>query len=250
MASPEPAVLSFRILPPVWRRWWFLSLVTVVLVAGALALHHVRVRQILAMERIRRQIATDLHDDIGSGPSQIAILSEVAKREASPSETELLNEVASLARSTRDSMSDIVWAVNPRKDRLTDLVRRMRQAAFNLLEAEGLRVEFRAPKDSEIEGIGLAPDRRRHVLLIFKEAITNVARHAQATRVDVDITLEADVLRLTIRDDGLGFDPEVGQDGHGLQSLRERSAHLEARLEMESAAGRGTTVRVTIPLRK
>src|SRR5687768_11718633 len=72
--SSEPAVFEFQILPPVWQRWWFIALVAAGLVSAGFALHRFRIRQIFAMERIRRQIATDLHDDVGSGLAQIAIL--------------------------------------------------------------------------------------------------------------------------------------------------------------------------------
>src|SRR5205823_2210748 len=147
---------------------------------GTFGLYRMRVSQILAMERIRRQVATDLHDDVGSGLAQIAILSEVVKRESSTG-TAMLNEVADLARSMRDSMSDIVWAVDPRKDSLSDLVQRMRQATFNLLEANGIRVECRAPNERGLERFNLAHDRRRHLLRVSKETITTVAPHAKGT---------------------------------------------------------------------
>jgi signal transduction histidine kinase len=248
--SPEPAAFAFRILPPIWQRWWFVALIMGVLTSLAYALHRFRLRQVVAMERIRQQIATDLHDDVGSGLSQVAILSEVAKREASSAGAEMLTEVAELARAMRDSMSDIVWAVDPRKDRLADLVQRMRQVTFNLLEADRRRVEFLAPDEREMERIGLAPDRRRHLLLIFKEAITNIARHAQANQVRVEIELEAGALRLTIRDNGSGFDPQAQYDGHGLQSLRQRAEELKAHLEIESAPGHGTIIQVIVPIRK
>jgi ligand-binding sensor domain-containing protein/signal transduction histidine kinase len=246
--SPEPAVFEFRILPPIWQRWWFLTLLGLGLAASGLALHRLRVRQALAMERIRRQIATDLHDDIGSGLSQVAILSEVAKRDASGPGHEMLTEVATLARTMRDSMSDIVWAVDPRKDHLADLVQRMRQVTFNLLETEGRPVEFHAPDEREVERIALAPDRRRHLLLIFKEAVTNIARHADATHVRIEIGVDAGTLSLTIGDDGRGFDPQNHDDGHGLHNLRQRSEALRADLRIESAPGHGTTVQVTVPL--
>jgi signal transduction histidine kinase len=246
--NPEPAVFEFRIQPPIWQRWWFLTLLGLGLAAGALALHRVRVRQLLVMERIRRQIATDLHDDIGSGLSQVAILSEVVKREASPPGREMLTEVATLARTMRDSMSDIVWAVDPRKDHLADLVQRMRQVTFNLLETDRRSVEFHVSDEREIERIALAPDRRRHLLLIFKEAVTNIARHAEATQVQIGIELDAGALSLTIRDNGRGFDPQRHYDGHGLQSLKQRAEALKGRLRIESAPGRGTLVQVAVPI--
>lgn len=247
--SPELAVLELRILPPLWR-WWFLVLLGVVLTAGAFALLRLRVRQIIALERIRRRIATDLHDEIGSGLAQIAILSEVAKREAAPAATGLLNETANLARAMRDSMSDIVWSVDPHKDRLADLAHRMRQATFNLLEAGGLRVEFQVPAEQEIERINLTPDCRRQLLLIFKEALTNIARHGRATLVRVEMALTAGELQLVIRDNGRGFDPQARCDGHGLHGIKQRAAELAANLEIISAPGHGTALQMTLPLKK
>jgi signal transduction histidine kinase len=246
--SAEPASFAFRILPPFWQEWWFLAGVVALAGSIAYALHRSRVRRILALESIRTQIATDIHDDMGSGLSQIAILTEVAKREATPSAQGYLEEVARLARSMRDSMSDIVWAVDPRRDRFSDLVHRMRQAAFNLLEAEGLRVEFRAPGDEAIEGIGLAPDKRRHLLLVLKEALANVARHARATHVEIDVSLAPDSLRLSIRDDGVGFDPLADHRGHGVASLRRRAEALSAQLEIRSKPGAGTSIEIGVPL--
>jgi signal transduction histidine kinase/ligand-binding sensor domain-containing protein len=248
MRSTVPAVVEFRILPPVWKRWWFLTVSAVLLAGSAYLLHRARVRRALAMERIRRQISTDLHDDLGSGLSEIAILSEVAKRSAGPAPAKMLEDVASLARAMRESMSDIVWAVDPRKDRLLDLIRRMRQATFNLLEADGVRVEFSAPEESELQGIALPPDRRRQFLLIFKEAVTNVARHAGARSVEVAIEFRSGRLRMEIRDDGCGFDPATCPQGQGLSSLRRRAEEvLGGRFVIESSPGGGTRIEASAP---
>jgi signal transduction histidine kinase/ligand-binding sensor domain-containing protein len=246
--SARPATFSFRISPPYWRTWWFLSLAILVLAAAALSMHRLRVRQVVALETIRRQIATDIHDDMGAGLSQIAILSEVAKREVAAPSRAHLDEVASLARSLRDSMSDIVWAVDPRRDRASDLVQRMRQVAFNLFEAEGVKVELNAPPQAAIESVGLAPDRRRHLLMMFKEAVSNVARHARAREVRIDVALSESKLELSIRDDGVGFDPRADSAGHGLSSLRQRAAALHASLVVDSAPGRGTRIAISMPL--
>jgi signal transduction histidine kinase/ligand-binding sensor domain-containing protein len=244
----EGATLRVIITPPFWQRWWFRALIGVAFASALLMVHGYRVRQVLAIERIRRQVATDLHDDVGSGLSQVAILSEVARRDAAPAAAALMSETANLARTMRESLADIVWAVDPRKDRLGDLVFRMRQVAFNALEADGRHVEFRAPADSEIERVGLAADRRRHVLLIFKEAITNIVRHSKATRVSIDLMLRGGALRLTIHDDGRGFDPSRRFDGHGLQSMERRAAELGARLSIESTPGKGTVLLLNVPL--
>lgn len=246
--SPRPATFAFTIPPPLWRTWWFVTLAIAAAASIVIALHRLRVRRIVALESIRRQIATDIHDDMGAGLAQIAILSEVAKREAGAGAHTHLEEVARLARNLRDSMSDIVWAVDPRRDRASDLVQRMRQVAFNLFEAEGVKVELEAPPEAAIESIGLAPDRRRHLLLIFKEAVSNIARHARASEVHIDVRLALSELVLSIRDDGVGFDPSSPTTGHGLESLRLRAAALRARLSIVSAPGEGTSIELSMPL--
>ena len=200
------------------------------------------------MERVRRQVALDLHDDVGSGLSRIAVLAEVAKRDAAPAAVSLLDEAAGVARAMRESMSEIVWAIDPRRDTLADLVHRMRETAFNLLGPQGLRVTFAAPEDDTLSGVGLAPDRRRHLLLILKEAVTNIARHARATTVHIDLALHHHRVTLRIRDDGAGFDPSSSTGGTGLHSFRSRAAEIGGTLTIESSIGRGTTIEIAAPL--
>jgi signal transduction histidine kinase len=245
--SATPATFAFRIARPAWQQPWFVALLALAAAGIAYALHRSRVQRILALEGIRTQIATDIHDDMGSGLSQIAILAEVAKREPDARARGHMEEVARLARTLRDSMSDIVWAVDPRRDRFGDLVQRMRQAAFNLLEAEGLRVEFRAPSDDALEGLDLAPDRRRHLLLVLKESLSNVARHAHASEVAIEIRVDRGFLHLSIRDDGRGFDPVATTSGHGLSSLRQRAAKLGGTIQIDSRPGGGTRIDLAVP---
>lgn len=238
-AGPGPVFLP--------RRWRLLGLAAAAAALAAAALHRARVLRALALEQVRRQIATDLHDEIGSGLSQIAILSEVGKREAHGAAADLLDEVARLARSMREAMGDIVWTVDPQRDHLSDLVSRMRQVTYNLLESEGTKVRFEAPEDGEIGRVGLHPERRRQIFLIFKETIANVARHARASNVRVALAREGAGLRLEVHDDGRGFDPAQPGQGNGLPGLRRRAAALGAALAIESAPGRGTRVALIVP---
>src|SRR5438034_2567278 len=134
----EPAVFEFRILPPIWQRWWFLTL------AGALfgfmiyAAYRYRVARLIELERVRMRIATDLHDDIGASLSRMAILSEVVKQRTPTEHQEsarMLTDIAESARGLVDAMSDIVWSIDPRRDDLRNVVLRVRQFASDVLEA-------------------------------------------------------------------------------------------------------------------
>src|SRR5205814_5825527 len=105
LVSPQPAEVEFTILRPFWQRWWFVLVCTLALAAAGYSLHSYRLKHALAVERMRTRIAEDLHDDIGSSLSQIAILSDVAERQP---DSGIVPQIASTAREVVDAMNDIV----------------------------------------------------------------------------------------------------------------------------------------------
>jgi signal transduction histidine kinase len=118
----------------------------------------------------------------------------------------------------------------------------MRQTTGNLFEAEGLSLSFHTPAEEELERFELGPNERRHLFHVFQEAATNAARHSRASAVDIEIRLQGSDLWIVVADDGLGFEPEVAAQGHGLAGMRERARALRAELSIESSPGRGTRV--------
>lgn len=250
LASPVPAALQFQVLAPVWQRAWFLSVVAGALACLVYTLHRYRVAQLLAVERMRTQIASDLHDDIGAGLSQIAILSEVAKRAPDgAAAADLLDRVAAVSRELVDAMSEIVWAISPRRDSFEALVRRMRRFGSDVLAPRNVGFELRVlPIDHNPR---LDPGLRRQMFLVFKEAINNAARHAACTDVVASLSVDRHQLVLTIIDNGRGFDAsglEQDGQGHGLASLHRRAADVGGRLDVVAASGAGTRVVLHVPL--
>jgi len=201
------------------------------------------------VERVRTHLATDLHDDLGAGLAEIAILSEVAKRKPADGVAEALEYTAQRARTLRASLSDIVWTVDPTRDLLADLIHRMRETALAMLEGENRNVQFVAPTEKEVEGIELPPALRRHLFLFFKESVTNTARHADATAVYVEVSMSARRLRVLVRDNGRGFDPQAPATGRGLTSLRYRASEMRGELRLDSAEGRGTEIELQLLLK-
>lgn len=246
-ASPQ-LVVRIAVPGPFWRSpfaWLLVALSAVALVHG---FHRARVRRLLALEAIRRRIASDLHDELGAGLAQVAVSSEVAKRRNDAARHETLDSIAQLARDLRGSLSDIVWAVDPARDDLPSLVHRLRDVATTLFPGDACRLEFEAPRDETIASIRLTPDRRRHLFLIAKEALANAARHSGARCVSVVIGLGAGELTLRVRDDGRGFAGEGRAGGHGLANLRRRAAELGGSVVIDSVPGRGTTVELRVRL--
>jgi signal transduction histidine kinase/ligand-binding sensor domain-containing protein len=255
--TTSPASVSFIVLRPVWQRWWFVLMVVLSLGLLVYAAYRYRIAKLLELERIRTRIATDLHDDIGASLSRMAILSEVVKQQIGTlnmTTYNMLNEIADSSRSLVDSMSDIVWAIDPRKDHLKSVAQRIRQFASDVLESQQIRWTIEFPE--EVEEIKLSPDERRQFYLIFKEAINNVAKHSACTEAKLRIFLENNRLYGEISDNGRGFvmlDPEVsfmGMGGNGLKNMQLRASQVGGRLDIDSSPGKGSQILFVLPLKK
>jgi signal transduction histidine kinase len=139
-----------------------------------------------------------------------------------------LADIARLSRDLVDSMSDIVWAIDPEQDR------------------DG--VDLRLDLPAEDHDTKLGADVRRQVFLIFKESLHNAVRHSGCTVVEARMSVEAGLATLRITDNGRGFETENPARGHGLASMRARAATLDGELTVESHPGRGTIVSLRVPL--
>jgi ligand-binding sensor domain-containing protein/signal transduction histidine kinase len=274
VASENPARVSFSIARPYWQRWSFRLVAALLITLIVYGLYRYRIAQIIKLERVRTRLATDLHDDIGSSLSKIAILSEVVRQKNGGSGStnggfEPLEIIANTSREMVDSMSDIVWAINPERDHLSDLIQRMRHFAEEMLDAQEIEYEF---SDAEnLKDISLGADLRREVYLIFKECVNNLAKHSEATRAEFDVRLENESLIIEIKDNGRGFttdslraetssaySADIGDasggarsfGGNGLQNMRRRARNLGGDFVIDSAPGAGTRLRLEVPVGK
>jgi len=250
-ASDRPAVVSFTVRPPFWQTAWFAGSVALLLVAAPVAAYRVRAARLLAVERMRTTIAMDLHDDVGSSLSQIALRSELALAQLEGGRgtpAAALEQISEEARGLVDAMSDVVWSVNPGHDSLSDLVRRIRSFALEAAEGRGVPVALSLPPpDQELP---LRAQIRRQVYLVFKESLNNALRHANASRIEVALSVHGREVRLTVADDGRGIvGGEPGLGGHGLSSMRRRATACGGALDVSSVPGAGTTVTLSVAAR-
>jgi ligand-binding sensor domain-containing protein/signal transduction histidine kinase len=249
--SAYPAEIDFTVLPPVWKRWWFQGPAFAVLAALIFAAHRYRLRQMVALERMRTAIATDLHDDIGASLTQIAILSEVARLEANGRgrRDEALAKIAGLARDLVDSMGDIVWSIRAGPLAAGALIRHMREFAIDVLVSQG--IAFQLKTGLEDERVPLDLQARRHLFLMFKECIHNAARHSRCTSVTAELERVDRELVLTVADNGQGLaDGQVFRDegeGTGIPGMCRRAAALGGRVTVNSPPGGGCTVEIHLP---
>ena len=199
------------------------------------------------MQHIRNKIAQDLHDDIGSTLSSISILSDLALRENSSSQTmETMNEIKDSSVLLMERMDDIVWSINPRNDSLENLLMRVRHFATTLFEARG--IDYSIDIQKNINEVRLPMDYRQHIYLILKEAINNLVKYADASRAVLEVRFDQRHLTICVRDNGRGFDCAVPGAGNGLPGMQRRAQVMNARVEIDSAPGEGTRIQLQVDI--
>jgi ligand-binding sensor domain-containing protein len=228
------------LLPHLWQTWWFKVLLGAGIALGAFGLHRIRLAQFRQLEALRLRIAADLHDEVGSNLSAISLLSRKVQKCGAAHEEgrEDLAAINRLAARTANSIREIVWFINPEYDTLEDLVLRMEVAAKTMLA--GVDCQFQSSPAHCSRKLPL--HLRQNLFLLFKEALTNVARHSQASRVEINVAERDHTWQQSIHDNGVGFHPHAARSGNGLKNLRQRAARLEGTLDIKSQPGQGTNV--------
>jgi signal transduction histidine kinase len=228
-----------------WQTWKFRLFMAALLVALLAAAYRLRVRHLLELERLRLRIASDLHDDVGSNLSSIALLSEMLRERLDRDELDQrqLARITAAAEETIGALRDIIWLVNPSHAALEDLIRKMRVVAADLLNGIGVSFDVDEPPTRRI-----SMDFMRAALLVYKEALHNVSRHAGASKVEVRIRTTDRVLEFSVEDDGIGFNVDAPGGGYGVENMRRRAWQAGGTVEIRSAHSAGTCVTFSAPM--
>jgi len=251
------ASLAIIVEPPFWRKWWFITAVGLVVLGIIVAVVQYfstqRLQRQLALEKERRRIARDIHDQVGASLTQVSMLGEMVESDKeSPGEVEEHGrQIAATARDTAKALDEIVWAVNPSNDTLDGLVTYFCKYAQEYLSVAELRYRLDVP--SQLPATPIPPDVRHNVFLAAKEAVTNIVRHAGATSAWIRLRLEPSRFILEIEDNGkgmAGMDPKHAQTRNGMSNMRKRLEESGGSCTFSPGAEGGTLVRLTVPLGK
>jgi signal transduction histidine kinase/ligand-binding sensor domain-containing protein len=244
----DPATISFTIAIPFWRQGWFIVLVSIALLCIAFLAYRYRLRQLLAMERLRTKIATDLHDDISSTLSSITILSNIALKENNSIENmEMMEEIRNSSSLLMEKMDDIVWSIDPKNDTLEDLMSRLKHFASKLFEAKDILYDIRI--EETVKEMKLPMIFRQHIYLILKEAVNNLVKYSRCREARIEIWADSGHLHARVSDDGIGFDKNAGSEGNGLLNMKNRASWMEAGFEISSAPGKGSAVSLSVKIK-
>jgi signal transduction histidine kinase len=239
------ASASLVFLPHFWQTWIFkvsvLGLFGLLLTAG----YRFRVARLREIERLRIQIATDLHDDVGARLTKVAMVTEFVDRETT-ADNRSKPHIQNIARTTREviqAMDEIVWTINPKNDTLDNLANYIFQYAQDYFQNTGVRCRMDLP--ARLPDYPLPTEERHNLFMAVKEALNNVLKHAGATEVRIGLAVEDSRLSISIMDNGRGFAAnQVNGGGNGLSNMKQRLQRIGGTMVLESEPGRGTRIRM------
>ena len=259
------AFVPIEVVPPFHQTSWFRTVVLILfgglIVGGVRYGAYRRLKMRLRLEREREQerarIARDIHDDLGTALTRISFLSEKLKARMNVREDEipLLEQIHDSAQQMTRALDETIWAVDPGQDSLESLGNYIASMAQDILGAANIRCRLELPLP--MPNCAVPATVRHQVSLTCKEVLNNIAKHSQATEAHVELIPGKGRFVIVLEDNGKGFDPAaqtkagefaVARAGHGLANIRHRLASVGGQAEIRSAAGQGTSIRLTVPL--
>ena len=231
--SSETARINVTVLAPFWLQWWFIGIVGLVIIGAVLFIYnYYRVKKMVEIERMRVRIASDLHDDVGSALTEIALQSDFLQTmEVSDKLEESLQQIGTQSRKIVSSLDDIVWSIDARNDTMGDLTDRMQDYVNNVLPDKEIQYHFEGDMQEKLK-VSL----KENLYLIFKESINNISKHSNADRVDITLATNGNGFLMSIRDDGTTASNER-KTGQGLHNMKMRAKRVGATITFNNGDG-------------
>jgi len=234
--STNPLQVSIKVTRIFYRTWWFLLIV--VLLAGAIAYAFIRYQweQKLQVERFRTKLASDLHDELSGLLSGIAMQTDMLQMNSEDDNIKSrLRHIGEVSRKAMSKMSDVIWSIDSRKDRVEDLIHRMREHADDMLLPLNIKYAFEVRKMDKNHKI--PPSTRQELYLIFKEAINNIVKHSNANKVDITLQNNDGVFQMEIQDNGKIIPGKLNgkngaHTGQGISNIKMRARRIQAKVEI------------------
>lgn len=249
--------IDIKINRPIYSRWYAWLFYALVFFSIVYAFYRMKINHITNLSsvredertKIRERSARDFHDEVGSYITKLSLLNQYLLSEM-PTESKdnigILNKMQSNIQRIRTGMKDFIWVLDPSKDLLESTIIKIKEIGNDLFEHTGIKfqcaVDSSIQKNMELNGV-----QRRQLILLIKESLHNVVKHAKAKKCNIKISQSDQALHFTVIDDGLGFDLNSYEAGYGLKSLHERARKMNGTVEVKSEISQGTQINVVIP---
>ena len=234
----EPKELILVYLPKWYQTWWFKLLVFLSTVGIIYAFYRYRIRQIKKQHEIRKNIATDLHDDLGSTLNSVKVFTNLAI--SGVKQEESLQQVKDNLTEATMSLRDMIWVLDDSLDTVDELITRLKQFAIPVATASNIETIIKA--DSEVNSRQLTKEEKRNLFLICKEAINNSIKYSGANKIDVAIIASGKKIQIVVADNGKGFNVDEVKKGYGLKNMQYRAGQIKYKVVLTSSPGNGTQI--------
>jgi ligand-binding sensor domain-containing protein/signal transduction histidine kinase len=258
LPSPTADGIQIVVIPHFWETSWFFAqaVLALILVAGAIGwlIARVRLKRRISMLKIRNtreveraRIARDLHDELGASLTEIALLADLGAEQAEGSDFQKhLDELSNKSRILGLTLDEIVWAVNPREDTLASLTDYLASFATEFLDRAGIKLRLNIA--TGMPDLPLDATVRHSVFLAVREAFNNMVKHSGAKSAWLNMTLDGNILDISVEDDGKGVDDYAISRGHGLENFRIRMQACGGESKISNRTEGGTVVRFLVPV--
>ncbi len=221
-----------------FQKAWFIAICLGFISIFVYLIHQFRLQQAIRLERLRTKISSDLHDDVGGLLSGLAMQTELLEYSANEKDRIKLQRISEMSRNAMAQMRDVIWATDARKDRFEDLLERMKEYAAEILFPRAIDFYFTVTNINREKKIPVHI--RQNIYLIVKEALTNIAKHSNAKRVDINISKEGNVFILDVCNDGTTkkvVNGAISRKGSGLKNMEMRAQNMNAEIAIEKNDG-------------
>ncbi len=257
-----PTTLDITVLPPPWKTWWAYCLYTLVLVSLIYFLFKYRIQQKVnelekrvAIERarfderelLRKRNAADFHDELGHRLTKISLFLELAERQIDNGTPirQYLSKIKHNASELSGGIRDLIWTLDPKKDSLYQTLIRLQEFGDQLFDYSGIHFKTRGISNG-LNELKLEPDSRKHLLLIFKEAMNNCLKYSEAQNADLEVLIENETIQIVFKDNGKGFEIEGVSKGYGLKNMENRAEKIDGQFKILSKNGSGTEISILL----
>ncbi|MDO1447973.1 two-component regulator propeller domain-containing protein [Rhodocytophaga aerolata] len=261
-SDQQEAVVKLIITPPFWRTYWFYLATFAVLAIAIKLSYDYRVKQkvhhlmeiekakLTENERVRKLAAQDLHDEFGNRLTRISLITELIKARLNGHGAEvdhLLTKIRDNSNQLYQGTKDFIWSINPENDSLYEVAIRLKDFGDDLFEKTDVCFEVMGISE-ELRPVMLPMGDSRHLILLFKEGMSNILKHAKARKVRLQFGINHTQMSVSLSDDGLGFEKEKEKGGNGLMNMQSRSKKLQGHLLIESVPGAGTCIKFVLQI--
>ena len=263
--SQERTLLMIEVAHPWWKTTW--AIIGWVLLAGGIVLGigrlrirqkvreietEMAIREAIAEERqsIRKETARDFHDELGNHFTRINLFAELISRKTERTEeiVPLTNKLRQNIQDVSRGMRDLIWMMDPDQDTIQGTVDRLVSFGHELFEYSDITFETLRPSFDSLPDRGMDAEKRKHLLLLFHEAMNNCLKYSDASIATFSARITPTLLELSFSDDGKGFTPTTTGAGNGLSNMKQRAEEAGGQMSLVSSPGNGASIAVTLPL--